>query len=140
MQDLITSVGYRFNAEPLQIFYKGKTIYDILKMNVVEAAGFFASHQKISSILETLMEDNNIDFVTMQFSASKNKEDQERAEFSMQLLTEHRKRLQKPIASIVFSPDPNATEQNIIKDMLKKVGSHSTFLKILGSYPIAKLD
>ena len=79
-----------------------------------------SNRKEIETVLETLMEDNNIDFVTMQFSASKNKEDQERAEFSMQLLTEHRKRLQKPIASIVFSPDPNATEQNIIKDMLKK--------------------
>ena len=31
-------------------------------------------------------------------------------------------------------------DDSSIKDMLKKVGSHSTFLKILGSYPIAKLD
>ena len=31
-------------------------------------------------------------------------------------------------------------DDSSIKDMLEKLRNHSTFLKILGSYPIAKLD
>ena len=31
-------------------------------------------------------------------------------------------------------------DDSSIKDMLDKLRNHSTFLKILGSYPIAKLD
>ena len=31
-------------------------------------------------------------------------------------------------------------DDSLIKDMLEKLRSHSTFLKILGSYPITKLD
>ena len=47
----------------------------------------------------------------------------------MQLLSGHRKRLRKPVASIVFSPDPNAAEQSILKDMLQKyqIPSYPTY-------------
>ena len=31
-------------------------------------------------------------------------------------------------------------DDSSIKDMLEKLRKHSTFLKILGSYPLAKLD
>ncbi len=51
-----TCRGRRFNAETLQIFFKGRTIYDVLEMTVDEAAGFFSAHAKIHGILETLRE------------------------------------------------------------------------------------
>ncbi len=48
--------GSRFNKETLEIFYKGKSISDILKMTVEEACVFFknipAIYQKISSLEE----------------------------------------------------------------------------------------
>ncbi len=49
-----TCQGKRFNAETLQIFYKGKTIYDVLEMTVNEAAEFFAAHPTIIRTLKTL--------------------------------------------------------------------------------------
>ncbi|HJM05011.1 MAG TPA: excinuclease ABC subunit UvrA [SAR324 cluster bacterium] len=51
-----TCRGRRFNAETLQIFFKGKTIFDVLEMTVDEAAEFFSSQPKIHIILETLKE------------------------------------------------------------------------------------
>lgn len=46
--------GKRFNADTLEILYKGKSIYDVLEMTVEEAAVFFASHPSIVSKLATL--------------------------------------------------------------------------------------
>ncbi|MDO8056027.1 MAG: excinuclease ABC subunit UvrA, partial [Candidatus Hermodarchaeota archaeon] len=46
--------GKRFNKETLQVRYKGKTIYEILRMTVDEAAEFFKNFPKISRILGTL--------------------------------------------------------------------------------------
>lgn len=46
--------GKRYNRETLEIKYKGKNIYDILKMTVDEAADFFSNHYKIFSKLEFL--------------------------------------------------------------------------------------
>ncbi len=46
--------GRRFNADTLEILYKGKSIYDVLEMTVEEAASFFASHPAIVSKLSTL--------------------------------------------------------------------------------------
>ena len=51
-----TCRGRRFNAETLQIFFKGKTIFDVLEMTVDEAADFFAAQPKIHIILETLQQ------------------------------------------------------------------------------------
>ncbi|NBR22072.1 MAG: ATP-binding cassette domain-containing protein, partial [Proteobacteria bacterium] len=51
-----TCRGRRFNAETLQIFFKGKTIFDVLEMTVDEAAEFFAAQPKIHIILETLQQ------------------------------------------------------------------------------------
>ncbi len=46
--------GKRFNKETLDIFYKGKSITDVLEMTVEEACGFFASIPHIARKLETL--------------------------------------------------------------------------------------
>ncbi|MDP7630389.1 MAG: excinuclease ABC subunit UvrA, partial [SAR324 cluster bacterium] len=49
-----TCQGKRFNAETLQIRYKGKTIFDVLEMTVDEGVEFFSSQPKIAPILQTL--------------------------------------------------------------------------------------
>jgi len=49
-----TCNGKRYNRETLEIFYKGKTISDVLNMPVSEAVGFFDSIPRIKRILETL--------------------------------------------------------------------------------------
>ena len=46
--------GRRYNAETLEVRYKGKNIYDVLKMNVKEALEFFRNHRKIRDKLQTL--------------------------------------------------------------------------------------
>lgn len=46
--------GRRYNRETLEIKYKGKSIYDVLKMTVEEAAEFFSNHFKIFSKLDFL--------------------------------------------------------------------------------------
>ncbi len=46
--------GKRFNKETLQVRYKGKTIYEVLRMTVDEAADFYKNIPKIARILETL--------------------------------------------------------------------------------------
>lgn len=46
----------RFDPETLDIRYKGKNIYDILEMEVGEAAEFFSHHPAISHKLSTLMQ------------------------------------------------------------------------------------
>jgi excinuclease ABC subunit A len=46
--------GRRFNAETLEIRYRGKTIHDVLCMTISAAAEFFARHKKIKRILDTL--------------------------------------------------------------------------------------
>ncbi len=46
--------GKRFNAETLEIKYKGKDISDILEMTVEEALDFFHAHPRIIKTLEVL--------------------------------------------------------------------------------------
>ncbi len=46
--------GQRFNAETLEIKYKGKTIADILDMTVEEAQEFFYAHPRVMKILNIL--------------------------------------------------------------------------------------
>ncbi len=47
--------GKRYNRETLQVKYKGKSIADVLDMNVEEATEFFKNIPKIYNKLETLM-------------------------------------------------------------------------------------
>ena len=46
--------GKRYNEETLRITYKGKTIADVLEMEVGEAVRFFENHPRIARILKTL--------------------------------------------------------------------------------------
>ncbi len=46
--------GKRYNRETLEVTYKGKSIFDVLDMNIEEAAAFFENHTSILRKLETL--------------------------------------------------------------------------------------
>ena len=46
--------GKRYNRETLQIFYRGKNIYEVLDMTVEEALEFFKNHQQIHRKLNAL--------------------------------------------------------------------------------------
>ncbi len=48
--------GKRFNAETLEVAFKGKSIADVLDMTVDEALGFFEHHRRIASRLRLLSE------------------------------------------------------------------------------------
>ena len=48
--------GRRYNRETLEVKYKGKSIFDVLDMNVEEAADFFQNIPTISRQLQTLLE------------------------------------------------------------------------------------
>ena len=48
--------GTRYNRETLQIKYKGKSIYDVLEMNVEEALEFFKNIPKVKNKLQTMMD------------------------------------------------------------------------------------
>jgi len=46
--------GKRFNAETLEVLWKGRNIHDVLQMPVSEAVGFFANQPRIHRILSTM--------------------------------------------------------------------------------------
>ncbi|MCB9778846.1 MAG: excinuclease ABC subunit UvrA [Alphaproteobacteria bacterium] len=46
--------GKRFNAETLELRYRGRTIADVLDTSVAEAARFFRNHRKIHGVLATM--------------------------------------------------------------------------------------
>ncbi|MEE8394629.1 MAG: excinuclease ABC subunit UvrA, partial [bacterium] len=48
--------GKRFNEETLQILYKGRTIYEVLEMTVVQAAAAFSNVPAAARILVTLQD------------------------------------------------------------------------------------
>ena len=48
--------GTRYNRETLQIKYKGKSIYDVLEMNVEEAHEFFTNIPKVRDKLKVMMD------------------------------------------------------------------------------------
>ena len=48
--------GARYNREALEILYKGKSIADVLDMNVEEALTFFENNPSISNKLQTLFD------------------------------------------------------------------------------------
>lgn len=61
--------GKRYNRETLQVKYKGKTISDVLNMNVSEALEFFKNIPKIKSRLQTLY-DVGLDYIKLGQSAT----------------------------------------------------------------------
>jgi excinuclease ABC subunit A len=61
--------GTRYNRETLDIRCKGKSIADVLDMDVREALAFFANHPKIARILQTL-HDVGLDYVKLGQSAT----------------------------------------------------------------------
>ena len=60
--------GHRFNRETLAVTYKGKTIADVLEMDVQEALEFFSSYPKIARQLQTL-HDVGLDYIKLGQSA-----------------------------------------------------------------------
>jgi excinuclease ABC subunit A len=56
--------GARFNAETLMVRYKDRTIAEVLAMNVDEAVGFFAAHERIHHALR-LMQDVGLGYITL---------------------------------------------------------------------------
>ncbi|HIM58933.1 MAG TPA: excinuclease ABC subunit A, partial [Gammaproteobacteria bacterium] len=56
--------GRRYNRETLEIFYKGKTIAQILEMTVEDAVKFFDPMPKIKQKLQTLM-DVGLSYITL---------------------------------------------------------------------------
>lgn len=60
--------GNRYNRETMQVRYKGKTISDVLNMDVQEALTFFENHPKIYRIMQTL-HDVGLDYIKLGQSA-----------------------------------------------------------------------
>jgi len=60
--------GRRFNRQTLEIEYKGKSIADVLDMDVQQALEFFANHPHIARILQTL-HDVGLDYIKLGQSA-----------------------------------------------------------------------
>ena len=56
--------GRRFNRETLQVKYRGKSIHDILDMEVAQALDHFEHHPKIRGMLQTL-HDVGLDYVKL---------------------------------------------------------------------------
>ena len=56
--------GKRYNRETLEVKYKGKSIYDVLNMNVSEALEFFKNHPTIKRQLQTL-EDVGLGYIKL---------------------------------------------------------------------------
>lgn len=61
--------GHRYNSETLAVRYKGKTIYDVLKMSVKEALEFFRNIPKIAHKLQILY-DVGLDYIELGQSAT----------------------------------------------------------------------
>jgi len=56
--------GARFNPETLSILYKGRSIGDLLAMNVRDATGYFRAHPKIHHALQ-LLDDVGLGYLTL---------------------------------------------------------------------------
>jgi excinuclease ABC subunit A len=56
--------GHRFNEETREVRYRGKSITDVLEMDVQEALEFFANHPRIRAILQTL-HDVGLDYLKL---------------------------------------------------------------------------
>jgi len=60
--------GARYNRETLAVRYKGKSIADVLDMDVQQALQFFAHHPRIARLLQTL-HDVGLDYIKLGQSA-----------------------------------------------------------------------
>jgi len=56
--------GKRFNRETLQVLFKGKSIFDVLDMDVQQALAHFANIPKIAGMLQTL-HDVGLDYIKL---------------------------------------------------------------------------
>ncbi len=56
--------GHRFNEETREVRYRGKSITDVLAMDVQEALEFFGNHPRIRAILQTL-HDVGLDYLKL---------------------------------------------------------------------------
>lgn len=61
--------GKRYNRETLEIYYKGKNIYDVLQMTIEEAHDFFCAIPVLARKLQTLM-DVGVSYITLGQSAT----------------------------------------------------------------------
>ena len=61
--------GRRFNAETLEVTFKGKTIADVLEMTVDEALAFFANQRRIATRLK-LLQDVGLGYIRLGQSAT----------------------------------------------------------------------
>lgn len=59
-----TCHGQRYNAETLEVRYKGKNISDVLRMTLSEAREFFAAHPRIARYL-TVMEEIGLGYLPL---------------------------------------------------------------------------
>ena len=64
MVDCDTCHGQRYNQQTLEVFYKGKTIADVLAMSVDEAYEFFKPIPKIHQKMQTLV-DVGLGYITL---------------------------------------------------------------------------
>ncbi|HEV2229899.1 MAG TPA: excinuclease ABC subunit UvrA [Steroidobacteraceae bacterium] len=56
--------GRRFNSETLSVLWRGKSIGDVLAMDVDDAAGFFAAHARVHRSLK-LLQDVGLGYLTL---------------------------------------------------------------------------
>ena len=56
--------GARFDQETLEVMFKGKSIGDVLAMNIDEATGFFSAHVAIHHALQ-LLQDVGLGYLTL---------------------------------------------------------------------------
>jgi len=61
--------GRRFNAETLEVKFKGKTIADVLELSVTDALAFFAHHRRIATRLQ-LLSDVGLGYIRLGQSAT----------------------------------------------------------------------
>ncbi|MEN8149019.1 MAG: excinuclease ABC subunit UvrA [Planctomycetota bacterium] len=61
--------GNRYNENTLTVFYRGKSIRDVLDMTIAEARELFANHPKIRKILDTLI-DVGLSYISLGQSAT----------------------------------------------------------------------
>jgi excinuclease ABC subunit A len=61
--------GRRFNENTLTVFYRGKSIRDVLDMSVGEVRDLFQHHPRIAAVLDTLM-DVGLEYIALGQSAT----------------------------------------------------------------------